>query len=178
MSADNGEVGDGVTRRRALLPLAALALAAGCGGGGISEADLKRSNESAVAAAAGEASASAAQASRDAVQASLQAEVEKLKSAAASPPPPPAPAPDPVTAAPAPAAPKASTTSCGDNVSAGGSTSCAFALNVAYEWRYYGNGTSTVTAYSPVTQEYIDMRCVAGVPVVCKGGRAAVVYIR
>ena len=157
----------------ALLPVAIVAATlTACSS--TSNGDLQRANAAGEAAgaakAAASASAAAQQAAKDAAQASLQAEVDALKSAVATPPP--------ATAAPAPAAPKATTTSCGNNVSAGGSTSCSFALNVADAWRYYGNGTSNVTAYSPVTQEEITMHCVAGVPVVCQGGRAAVVYIR
>ena len=64
-------------------------------------------------------------------------------------------------------------------MSAGGSTSCAFAQNVASAYYYYSSGgTTSVEAYSPVTGLMYVMQCVAGVPVVCRGGNAAVVYIR
>ena len=67
---------------------------------------------------------------------------------------------------------------CGGTVSAGGSASCAFALNVASAYYYSGGGTTSVQAYSPVTNQTYVMRCESGVPVVCRGGINAVVYIR
>ena len=69
-------------------------------------------------------------------------------------------------------------TSCGSNVSAGANTTCVFALNVAAEYLTQGGGTRTVDVYSPVTNQYYSMNCVAGVPTVCRGGNNAVVYIR
>ena len=64
-------------------------------------------------------------------------------------------------------------------MSAGGSTSCAFAQNVASAYHYNSGGTTSVETYSPVTGLMYVMQCVAGVPVVCRGGgNAAVVYIR
>jgi len=67
---------------------------------------------------------------------------------------------------------------CGGTVSAGGSASCAFALNVASAYYYSGGGTTSVQAYSPVTNQTYVIRCESGVPVVCRGGINAVVYIR
>jgi hypothetical protein len=142
----------------------AVVLASGCSA---SKDDLQR-------AAASGASAEA----QKQTEASLKADVERLKSAApgaSSPTPAPAPAPVPPSA---PAVPASTTTSCGGTVSAGGSTSCAFAQNVASAYYYSSGGTTSVEAYSPVTGLMYVMQCVAGVPVVCRGGNAAVVYIR
>lgn len=170
-------------------PVVALLLVSGCSSGASTD-ELQRANaagaaaakadaEASAAAEKADAAASAAAAKKDAETAKLKAEVDKLKAAQDTAA---ADAAKASTAAHAAAtkraATAAATTSCGDNVSAGGTTSCSFALNVAYEWRYYGTGTTDVMAYSPVTRETIAMHCVAGVPTVCRGGRAAVVYIR
>jgi hypothetical protein len=144
--------------RRMLLAvlLPAVLLASGCSA---SKDDLQR-------AAASGASAEA----QKQTEASLRADVERLKSAAASPSSAPAPV------APAPAQP--ASTSCGGTVSAGGSTSCAFALSVASAYFRSGGGTTSVQAYSSVTGQTYVMQCESGVPVVCRGGNNAVVYIR
>lgn len=105
-------------------------------------------------------------------EASLRADVERLKSAAASASSTPA-----AVNATTPAA-QTAPTSCGGTVSASGSTSCVFALNVASAYYRSDGGTTDVQAYSPVTGQVYVMHCEAGVPVVCRGGNAAVVYIR
>jgi hypothetical protein len=114
-------------------------------------------------------------------QASVEADIQKLKedlakakaqaSASSSPVATQKPAPP----APAPAAKGAS---CGGNLSVGPNTSCAFAANVEAAFYAAGGGTSTIEVYSPVTARYYTMRCVAGIPSVCRGGDNAVVYIR
>ena len=65
-------------------------------------------------------------------------------------------------------------TACGDDLSVGADTTCAFAENVrsAYE----GTGPGTVMAYSPVTHKTYSMTCSAGDPVVCTGANNASVY--
>jgi hypothetical protein len=65
-------------------------------------------------------------------------------------------------------------TDCGDELSVGADTTCAFAENVrsAYE----STGPGTVMAYSPVTHKTYSMTCSAGDPVVCTGGNKASVY--
>ena len=65
-------------------------------------------------------------------------------------------------------------TACGDDLSVGADTTCAFAENVrsAYE----STGPGTVMAYSPVTHKTYSMTCSAGEAVVCTGGNNASVY--
>ncbi len=65
-------------------------------------------------------------------------------------------------------------TGCGDELSVGADTTCAFAEEVrsAYE----SSGPGTVMAYSPVTHKTYSMTCSAGDPVVCTGGNRASVY--
>jgi septal ring factor EnvC (AmiA/AmiB activator) len=69
-------------------------------------------------------------------------------------------------------------TSCGGNLSAGPSTTCAFASNVENNYYADGGGNSRFDVYSPVTGLYYTMTCIPGVPTVCRGGNNAVVYIR
>ena len=64
---------------------------------------------------------------------------------------------------------------CATGVSTGGETSCPFAKNVAQAYRV--DPGDTVTAYSPVTEKTYTMTCTPGSPVVCRGGRNAIVYI-
>jgi hypothetical protein len=68
----------------------------------------------------------------------------------------------------------ASETACGDELSVGPDTSCAFAENVrsAYE----NDGPGTVMAYSPATHRTYAMTCSDGSQVVCTGGDKASVY--
>ena len=65
-------------------------------------------------------------------------------------------------------------TACGDGLSVGADTTCAFAENVrsAYE----SSGPGTVMAYSPVTNRTYAMTCSDGSLVVCTGGNNASVY--
>jgi hypothetical protein len=70
------------------------------------------------------------------------------------------------------------TQDCGGGVSVNSVTSCSFAQVVAQQWRNYGGDTSTFEAWSPTTQRYYTMRCVSGLPTVCRGGNNAAVYIR
>jgi hypothetical protein len=117
-------------------------------------------------------------------QASVEADVQKLKedlakaqaSASASSAATQKAAPQ--TAAPPAPAPAAKVTSCGGNLSVGANTSCSFAVNVEAAFYAAGGGTSTIEVYSPVTAKYYTMRCMAGIPSVCRGGNNAVVYIR
>jgi len=73
---------------------------------------------------------------------------------------------------------QAARTSCNGNVSVGGNTTCAFAVNVESSYYQSGGGYSTFWVYSPVTGLYYTMTCTPGVPTVCRGGHNAVVYIR
>jgi len=113
-------------------------------------------------------------------QASVDADIQKLKDdlakAQASASSAATQKAAPQTAAPP--APAAKTTSCGGNLSVGPNTSCSFAANVEAEFYAAGGGTSTIEVYSPVTARYYTMKCVAGIPSVCRGGNNAVVYIR
>lgn len=72
------------------------------------------------------------------------------------------------------APPSSGSTSCGADVSAGPSTSCPFALNVADAYR--SSGSSVVDVYSPVTGKTYTMSCSSGSPHVCTGGNDASVY--
>ena len=69
------------------------------------------------------------------------------------------------------------TTACGDGISAGANTSCAFAMNVAGE---YGSnpGASTISAYSPATGEEYVLSCSPyGNGTACFGGNDASIYL-
>lgn len=65
-------------------------------------------------------------------------------------------------------------TSCGGGVWVGPSTSCAFAANVAAV--YLDNPSSSIEAYSSVTNQWYTMSCSSGSPHVCTGGNNASVY--
>lgn len=69
------------------------------------------------------------------------------------------------------------TSDCGDGVSVNSVTSCPFGRNVASEYSASG-GASQIDVYSPVTGKTYTMSCSGGVPVVCRGGNGAIVYIR
>jgi hypothetical protein len=65
---------------------------------------------------------------------------------------------------------------CGAGVFArSGTTSCAFALNVASD--YYSSPSNTFESYSPTTGTTYTMTCSGSAPVVCTGGNNAAVYI-
>jgi hypothetical protein len=63
---------------------------------------------------------------------------------------------------------------CGDGLSVGPNTTCAFAENVRSA--YDAEGPGSVTAYSPVTNRSYVMSCSAGSPVECTGANDASVY--
>jgi hypothetical protein len=66
---------------------------------------------------------------------------------------------------------------CGGSLSVGPNTTCAFAENVEYQYfAEIGNGSGTVTAYSPVTEKLYTMYCTAGEPHECTGGNNASVF--
>ena len=155
----------------------ATVLLSGCGG--TSKADLQKATAAGAAQASQAAQVAKASQDAQASQDALKAQVQQLKDAADAKATTDAQAAaDAKTAADAKAAAAVpATSSCGDNVSANSNTSCAFALNVASEYRGIG-GTTYVNAWSPVTQQYYSMYCAAGVPVNCRGGQNAVVYIR
>ena len=162
-----------VCRPAAVLAIGASLLLAGCSNTSQSELDKAKA-----AGASEEAAKQSASAQQDAQQ-KLAAEVQKLKEQLAAK----TPTATPLTTTPAPPAQPAQPvqpagTSCGGNVSAGPNTTCAFALNVAYEYLNQGGGTRTIDVLSPVTGQYYAMSCVSGVPAVCRGGNNAVVYIR
>ncbi len=77
---------------------------------------------------------------------------------------------------PPPVAP--STSACGDGLSVGPNTSCAFAISVRDAYLGSGGGSVTVEAYSPVTEQYYTMNCTAGEPTTCTGGNNASVFIQ
>lgn len=129
------------------------------------------------ATAAGAAQASqAARASQDAQAAQDAARAKEAKQKADADVKAAADAKEAADAKAAAAVP--ATSSCGANISVNSTTTCAFAENVASAYRYSNGGTTSVSAWSVVTQQYYSMYCVAGVPVVCRGGTNAVVYIR
>lgn len=81
------------------------------------------------------------------------------------------------SSAAAPAAASGGGTDCGEELSVGPNTTCAFAANVRSD--YYneiGSGDGTVYSYSPVTGQVYAMYCSAGAPHVCTGGNDASVY--
>jgi len=157
-----------------VLAIGVAVLLSGCGNK-TSQSDL----EKAKAAGASEQAAKQSALAQQQEQEKLAAEVQKLKeqldakTAAATP----STVTKVVPGQPAQPAQPAGT-SCGGNVSAGPNTTCSFALNVAAEYLTQGGGTRTVDVYSPVTNRYYSMSCVAGVPTVCRGGNNASVYIR
>jgi hypothetical protein len=63
---------------------------------------------------------------------------------------------------------------CGDELSAGPNTTCAFAENVRSA--YDADGPGAVTAYSPVTNRTYVMTCSSGSSVECTGANNAAVY--
>ncbi len=63
---------------------------------------------------------------------------------------------------------------CGDGLSVGPNTTCAFAENVRSA--YDAEGPGSVTAYSPVTNRSYVMSCSGGSPVECTGANDASVY--
>jgi hypothetical protein len=66
------------------------------------------------------------------------------------------------------------TTACGNGLSVGPNTTCAFAQNVRAAYDDHGPGT--VIAYSPVTLKTYTMSCSATATVVCAGADNASVY--
>ena len=76
--------------------------------------------------------------------------------------------------APSSSSGSAGRTSCGDGLSVGPNTTCAFARVVRAEYQRTGN--STIEAYSPVTARTYVMTCSSGSPHVCVGGNNASVY--
>jgi hypothetical protein len=65
---------------------------------------------------------------------------------------------------------------CAADVIAGRNTSCAFALNVAYDFFALG-GARRFTSYSPITGKYYRVRCRLSSPVICIAGNGAVIGI-
>jgi len=65
--------------------------------------------------------------------------------------------------------------SCGGDLSVGPDTTCEFAEDVQSAYRSSG-GSSTVEAFSPVTNKTYEMTCVTGAQVKCTGGIGATVY--
>jgi hypothetical protein len=65
---------------------------------------------------------------------------------------------------------------CGDGITVGPGTSCAFAANVRAAYESHGPGT--VTAYSPVTRRTYPMSCSGAAPIVCTGGDNASMWFR
>jgi hypothetical protein len=162
-----------VCRPIAVLAVGASLLLAGCTS--TSQSELEKAKAAGAAEQAAKQSASAQQEA----QQKLAAEVQKLKDQLAAKKSTTTPSPASPAQPAQPAQPvEPAGTSCGSNVSAGPNTTCPFALNVAYEYLAQGGGTRTISALSPVTNQYYTMNCVSGVPSVCRGGNNAVVYIR
>ncbi|MDX6584212.1 MAG: hypothetical protein QOI10_3396 [Solirubrobacterales bacterium] len=65
---------------------------------------------------------------------------------------------------------------CGSYVVAGPNTSCAFAINVAYD--YYNSGrASHFVSYSPITGQAYQVYCKYRHPTICVAGNNATIYI-
>jgi hypothetical protein len=67
-----------------------------------------------------------------------------------------------------------SVSGCGQDVTVGPNTSCAFALNVRES--YYRNGPGWRSVFSPTTGRSYSIYCTASSPHVCTGGNSAAVY--
>lgn len=65
---------------------------------------------------------------------------------------------------------------CGEGVSVGPATTCPFALNVQKAFTESG-GSSTISAYSPITGVTYTMQCSGEDVHVCRGGNEATVYL-
>lgn len=84
-----------------------------------------------------------------------------------------------VTVKPAPpAVPRApgGAKSCGNNVYAGGTASCPFALNVADAYRSSNGARYLYDVYSPSTGRFYDVTCDGVSPATCRVGRA-IIYV-
>jgi hypothetical protein len=68
----------------------------------------------------------------------------------------------------------ASSTNCGNGLTAGPNTSCPFASNVRDEYNRTGSGV--ISVFSPVTGRSYTMYCTGGSTHVCTGGNNASVY--
>lgn len=89
---------------------------------------------------------------------------QKKKSSQSSPP---------QSSPPQKAPPSSGTSSCGDGLSVGPNTSCAFAENVRSA---YPGSSYSFQAYSPTTGKLYTMSCTTSSPHVCTGGNNASVY--
>lgn len=65
---------------------------------------------------------------------------------------------------------------CAAGVVAGPNTSCAFAINVAYDYFNLGRARRFIS-YSPVTGEYYRVRCKGVHPTICRAGNGALIAI-
>jgi hypothetical protein len=65
---------------------------------------------------------------------------------------------------------------CASNVVAGPNTSCAFALNVAYDYFSLGRPRS-FRSYSPTTGQYYEVYCRYRHPTICRAGNGALIAI-
>ncbi|HEY8001461.1 MAG: hypothetical protein ACHQJ5_00620 [Vicinamibacteria bacterium] len=65
---------------------------------------------------------------------------------------------------------------CASNVVAGPNTSCAFALNVAYDYFSLGRPRS-FRSYSPTTGQYYNVYCRYRHPTICRAGNNALIAI-
>lgn len=72
--------------------------------------------------------------------------------------------------------PPSGTKPCGEGVSVGPATTCPFALNVQKAFTESG-GSSTISAYSPITGVTYTMQCSGEDVRVCRGGNEATVYL-
>jgi hypothetical protein len=158
-------------RPAAVLAIAVSLLLSGCGGA--SDADLAKAK----AAGASEQAAQQKEKTQRDDQAKLVAEVKKLQNDAAAAKKQAATAAAAAATKAATAATQAQGTSCGNNLSVGTNTSCAFAQQVETSYYSWGAGTN-FTVWSPVTSQWYTMNCTAGLPIVCRGGNNALVYIR
>jgi len=149
-----------------ILPALALLSIAGCGG--VNEEDLAAARDE----GAREARLEERQREQRREQERLRGEIERLRRDRREETPPASGG-----GSSAPAAPRAAsgTTQCGDGLSVGPNTTCAFARNVRSTYESSG-GQSVIEVYSPVTKQTYTMSCSGSAPKVCRGGNDASVF--
>jgi len=149
--------------------LCALALAA-CGGDddSVSQDELEEATEEAAQEAREEAK-------EDAEIEDLQKEINALRKEKSDPAPDTPPPADTSSGSSSSGLPS-DAEDCGSGIYArSGTTSCAFALNVAADFFAVGGGS--FDSFSPATGQSYRMTCSNGNPVTCTGGNNAAVYI-
>ena len=115
------------------------------------------------------------EAEEDADIAELEEEIKALRKENDEPAPPDS-APPPTDNSGSSGGLPADAEDCGSGIYANsGTTSCAFALNVAAD--FFASGSNSFDSYSPATGQTYRMTCTSGAVVTCTGGNNAAVYI-